>query len=68
MLAWSQLCFLVYNLELKNYDDILKALHTEIKKMENDTPIIKLNEFNSALMKEYKLFAELFTLNKKNKV
>lgn len=57
--------FLVFNLELKNDDNILKALSTEIKKMGNDIPINKLNEFNSALMREYKLFAKKFALNRK---
>lgn len=57
--------FLVYNLELKTENEILKALHTEIKKMGNDVPINKLNEFNSELIKEYKLFAEKFALNRR---
>lgn len=60
--------FLVYNLGLKNDDEILKALITEIEEMENEIPTDKRIEFNSALMKEYKLFAEKFDLNRKKRI
>lgn len=60
--------FLVYNLELKNDDEILKALITEIEEMKNEIPSENRIEFNSVLMNEYKLFAEKFDLNRKKRI
>jgi len=60
--------FLVYNLELKYDDEILKALITEIEEMKNEIPSDKKPEFNSALMNEYKLFIEKFDHNRKKRI
>ncbi len=56
--------FLVYNLKLKNDDEILKALLTKIEQMKNKIPSDKKVEFNSTLLNEYKFFTEKFEQNK----
>lgn len=56
--------FLVYNLELKNDDEILQALLSKIQEMKNKIPSNTKEEFNSALLNEYKFFTEKFEQNK----
>lgn len=68
VIGLEPILFLVYNLELKNDAEILKALLTEIEEMGNEIPLDKRIEFNSALMKEYKLFAEKFDHNRRKRI
>lgn len=68
IIGLEPIMFLVFNMELVNDDEVLEALITEIEEMGNEIPSNKTLEFNSVLMKEYKLFAEKIQSNRKKRI
>jgi hypothetical protein len=68
VIALEAIMFLVFNMNLNNDEMITNALMSKIEEMGNKIPSDKEKEFESSVMKEYKMFVEKIKLNRNKKI